>query len=445
MAAAERVAPVREEDRRRAVAAARKRVLIALAVLAPLAFLAWRAFHSGSAVKKLSPTAVGIPEPYARPVVADVDGDGVEDVILVTTMDRGRQSSEEHGRFAFVQAIDGKDGRVLYSIDQGRANSSGGDAKSSPRIVLVASKDRLGVARIPATGRTSLTIHELATGKELKELSFEPSTGRACENRGGPSSPKGTFFFERPGGSSGTVVDLDRATATAPARSTCGEVATANVADAPAESSTERTEGAPRFSQETRLRKGAGPYGGKTLVVLSSGLGFLVVDDKGAEPGATSASDGGVRPGDSGHGATEVVGLDVAAGKTLFERSLASLGFTTQEVDHIEATDRGPLLFFEGSAGLALLDATRGDKTWALGLPKGLHISSYTLTKGRAYLHVSGADSTTDDSVSKERSSRVLIVDLANGTYVRSLPEGPLDPEPPPAGGAGSPEPSPRP
>ena len=114
---------------------------------------------------------------------------------------------------AFVQAIDGSSGDVLYSLKQGPAHTSGAlDAKAPPRIVLAASARRLGVARIPAAGNASITIHELASGAEVKTLSFEPSSGRACENRGGPSSRKGTFFFERRESTSGTVIDLEQAT-----------------------------------------------------------------------------------------------------------------------------------------------------------------------------------------------------------------------------------------
>ena len=348
-----------------------------------------------------TPTAIreiGRPELHARPVVADVNGDGVEDMILVTRIDRGPSGGGDDGRFAaFVQAIDGSSGEVLYSLEQGPAYTSGAlDAKAPPRIVLVASAHRLGVARVPAAGNASITIHELASGAEVKTLSFEPSSGRACENRGGPSSPRGTFFFERRESPSGTVIDLERATKVAATASTCSEVATPNVADVPADAITDRSAWSPRFSHETKLRRGAGPHGGREVAVLTSGLGFLVVDRTSTEDG-----DAGLRA------TTDIVGLDVAAGKTLFERSLASLGFTTQLVDRIEATDLGPLLFFRGSAGLALLDPERGDKKWSLALAEGERLSSYTLSKGRVYLKI---------------DSRILVVDLASGTELRSIP-----------------------
>ena len=349
---------------------------------------------------------IGIPEPYARAIVADVNGDGVEDMILVTRVDRGSSGARAaDGRFeAFVQAIDGKSGELLFSLEQGPAYTSGAlDDKAPPRIVLVASAHRLGVARVGAVGNARITIHELATGAEVKTLPLESSSGRACENRGGPSSPRGTFFFERRSSTSGTVIDLEKATKVAATASTCGEVATANVADVPADAITDRDVWSPRFSHETTLRRGAGPYGGREIAVLTSGLGFLVVD-------RTSTEDGDAGP----RATSDVVGLDVAAGKTLFERSLASLGFTTERVDRIEGTDVGPLLFFSRgsarSAGLALvalLDPERGDKKWSLALPEGDRLSSYTLSKDRVYL---------------KTASRILVVDLASGSEIRSVP-----------------------
>ena len=419
----------------------------AAALVSVVVFLGF-GYRASSSTAALAAREVGVPELYARPVVADVNGDGVEDAILVTGIDRGPDRTEDgedtwgkdNGRFeAFVQAIDGKDGKVLWSVDTGPAYTSGGnDAKSSARVVLLASKDRVGIARILPAGPSRLTIHELATGKELKSLTFEHATGAVCENRGGPRSPRGTFHFARPGSTSGIVIDLQRGTATAPAPSSCGEVATPNVADVPVDSITDRTPWPERFSPETNLRKGAGPYGGRSIVVLSSGLGFLVVDQRVAqrerEPSgpAVAIDDGRAVPSGRANTKIEVVGLDVAAGKTNFERSLASLGFTTQVVDQIEATDEGLVLFFSGSDGLALLDAEHGDKKWSLGLPKGHRLSRYTLSNKRAYLHVFGPDPTTFGTLSKKLGSRVLIVDLATGKYVRSLPDGPLDPEPSP-------------
>ncbi|MBN9167499.1 MAG: hypothetical protein BGO98_38790 [Myxococcales bacterium 68-20] len=384
---------------------------------------------------------IGIPELYARPIAADVDGDGVEDMIVVTAIENGagareddevRRTSDQSGRFdALVQAIDGKNGTVLYSLAQGPAYSSlGADAKSSPRIVLVAGKDRLGVARVPQEGNASITIHELATGKELASLSFEPSSGRACEYVSGPARFPNRFLFERSGnGTSGTVIDLERATAKA-ASSSCGDYTTPNVADVPADSITNRTAWEPRFSPEIELRKGAGPYGGNMIVVARSGVGFLVTGEKAEEQPSVEANvpvdaGGGLRP-KLDNTKIELVGLDVAAGTTRFVRSLASLGFATQVVDHVEVIERGALLFFEGADGLALVDAEHGDKVWSLPLPDGHRLSSYTLSKTRAYLHVFGPDSESHGVVSKKLGSRILVVDLATGSSVRSVPDGPL-------------------
>ncbi len=406
-------------------------------------------YRSTTRTTEIAVREVGVAELYARPVIADVNGDGVEDAILVTGIDRGPDTSEdgedtwgkENGNFdAFVQAIDGKDGKVLWSVKQGRTYvSTGNDAKTSARIVVLAGKTRIGIARVPASGHANLTIHDLATGKELKQLAFDQVTGAACENRGLPGSPKGTFYFARAGNTSGTVVDLERATATSPAPSSCADLSTTSVADVPAEEITNRTLWSPRYSPETMLRQGAGQYGGRMIVVDGSGRGFVVVARRAAErerePAASgptiSIDDGDGLPARRDNAKIDVVGLDVLNGKTLFERSLASLGFTTQTVDHIEPTDHGPLLFFEGNAGLALLDPERGERKWSLALPKGDSLSTYTLSKTRAYLHVFGPDPAVYGFLSKKLRSRVLVVDLASGKYVRSLPEGPLDPEPP--------------
>lgn len=420
---------------RRVVAAVVVALLVVSAVVAVK--LAWRASPRATT---LAQAEVGIPELYARPIVVDVDGDGVEDMIVVTAIEGGAGAREdeagsrhdESGRFdAFVQAIDGKNGTVLYSLAQGPAYSSlGADAKSSPRIVLVAGKGRLGVARVPREGNAAITIHELATGKELASLSFEPSSGRACEYVSGPARFPTRFLFERSGtGTSGTVIDLERATAKA-ASSSCGDYTTPSVADVPSDSVTDRTASEGRFSPEIELRKGAGPYGGNMIVVARSGVGFLVTGEKPEQPPSVEAdvtvdAGGGLRP-KLDNTKIDLVGLDVAAGTTRFVRSLASLGFATQVVDHVEVTERGPLLFFEGADGLALVDAERGDKVWSLPLPNGHRLSSYTLSKARAYLHVFGPGSASKGVVSKELGSRILVVDLATGSYVRSVPDGPL-------------------
>jgi hypothetical protein len=174
-----------------------------------------------------------------------------------------------------------------------------------------------------------------------------------------------------------------------------------------------------RFSPETTLRKGAGPYGGRTLVVLPSGLGYLTVERSTAESATADAGAGHTTSSD-------VVGLDVVAGKTLFERPLASLGLSMGAVERIEATDRGPLLFFADGAGLALLEGQRGDLSWSLPLSKDERIASYTLTSSRLYLHVRRS---AGGHASPDPSPRIVVVDLASGRVLRTLPDARTDRE----------------
>lgn len=414
--------------------------LVAIPVVAGVA-LGIHGKQSKTAAVAASEPAV--PELYARPIAVDVNGDGVEDIVFVGAIDAGPRSSEddgvdtwgiENGHFEpFVQALDGRDGHVLYSIKLGEAYTSlGNDAKSSERIVLFASSARLGVARVPEVGNARVSIHELATGKETKHFTIEESSGRACVHRGSSAAAaKGTFSFDAPGGRPGTLVDLDRMAST-PAESACDDVATPDVADVPSNEITNRTVWQTRFSRETSLRSDVGAWNGKP-VVASAGLAVFV-DDRNptvrpsTEP-TVSFSNGGSTAVGVDNGRIDIVGLDVANGKTRFVRSLASLGLTTQTVDHLEGTDAGSLLFFSDGAGLALVEPTRGDLRWLLALSGGDRIASYTLTKTRAYLHVFGPGNTVFGFLSKKLASRILTVDLERGAIVGAIP-GPLPESP---------------
>ncbi|MDF2693270.1 MAG: hypothetical protein K0S65_1653 [Labilithrix sp.] len=368
-------------------------VVVAAAIAAVVAGVALRSSAPRQSAVAAR-TMVGVPEAYARPIAVDVNGDGVEDMVLVTSV----------GGDAFVQAIDGRDGHVLYAIDP--------EVHDAP-LALFARGDRLGVARIPASGNASVSIHELASGRSIQSRVLDPANGRICESAGGSkATPKGAFLFEGAAsadassfGGSGSVSVVDLASAKASqAKSRCGPVAKPNVADVPSASSAPPA----RFSAETPLRSGAGPYGGRDVVVVPSGLAFLMVDAP-VTPGETGAPESH----DAGAGTKTVVGLDLLSGTTRFERSLASLGLTTQAVDHIEATEKGALLFFEGDAGVALLDAEHGDRRWTMELPKGHRLASYTLSPTRLYLHVRSAD---------HASAKILVVDLTSGAAVQSIP-----------------------
>jgi hypothetical protein len=443
--------PKREPKPSLEEAASRKRMAwiiggIVTAFSASLVVVLAAPFSGSQRTREVAKSELGVPELYARPAIADVNGDGVEDVILVTAIDGGPQRREddddkwgqENGRFvSFVQAIDGQDGHVLYSIPQGKAFTSlGTEGKTtSERVVLVTRGSRLGVARIPATGEANITIHELASGKEIKKLSFPASSGSACQNEAAsPTAPKGTFWFAGPGGGPGTTIDLEHATSMASKQSSCAPFATPNVADVPEIAITDRTTWTPRFSHEMTLRKAASSTWGGREVVKSGRFGVFINDknvvEKPANVPTITIDNGGPSGSDRDSTKIDVVAFDLGEGKTQFERSLASLGFATETLDHLEGTDAGPLLFFKGSRGLARLDDTKGDKLWSLALPKGHRLSSYTLTKTRAYLHVFGPDNSVYGFLSKKLGSRVLVVDLAKGTYVRSIPAGALELEP---------------
>ena len=416
--------------RRRWIAGA----IVATALVASVALVASRRASPEAAA---APLPAGAPAHYGRPVIADANGDGVEDMIFVAAVERGPSSSDQAGpRDAsrvelFVQTIDGATGAVLHSISAGRASSSGDD--EAGRVVLVTSVGRLGVARIAAGGHAEMTIHELRSGATVATLSFEHATGRACEDDG--PSRGGAFVFEAKGGAPGTSIDLERG-ASSPAKMACGDVAQASVADAPVAPGADPADWPARFSHEMKLRKGTGPYGGR-LVVQSGILGVFVQGRvaRGAalhEDADAAATSGDVdaaatsSPADAAPAAGDapaVVAFDLAEGKTRFERSLASLGLAAEAVDHLEGTTRGPLLFLRGAGGLALLDAERGDQVWALRLPRGERLSRYTLTRTRAYLHVVDADPSAPPA---KRGARVLVVDLERGAYVRSVPSGSL-------------------
>jgi serine/threonine protein kinase len=415
---------------------------------------AYTAHRESSRAVAAAASTIGMPQLYARPISVDVNGDGTDDILIVNAVDNGVRTDDdgrpesydvEHGRFIdFVQAIDGKDGRILYSIKVGEGFVSVGPPNDkSVRAALIASKTRLGVVRLTRspTERTEIEIYELATGKSIKTIKIDASTGKVC------ATAKGLFQLDRATFSTVTTLDLDKATFTTNEGWSCS-LATPNVADAPASSDlkeriTSITVPSARFSAALPLRTG-GPYQGDE-VVSAGGIAVLVHDgnkspkqkEKEEKPtGITITMDNAVDAQSGGgpdNGKIDIVGLDLGTNEVRFKSSLASLGFTTQTIDHIEGTLDGTLVFFKGAAGLAFIDMT-GRRKWAMGLPKGTRLSSYTLAKSRVYLHVYGPDSSQAiySNLSKKLKSRLVSIDLETGAWWRSLPDGPLDPDPPP-------------
>ena len=424
-------------------------MLVSGAVIA--AIVGFCSMRSPGNAGAIASTTVGVPELYARPLAVDVNGDGVEDLVSVMGVDGGPHASEddddawgkENGRFeAYVQAIDGANGQVLYALPMGKAYTSlGNEAKTSRRITLVTNDRRLGVARIPPSGAATMTIHDLATGKELGKLSLDSLTGAIHEvTRGAGPSAHSAFVFERVGGAIATEVDLLAATAKpwapddATSRSARGP-STANVADAPVSEITSLTRLPVRYSRDVSVAEGA--FRGSTATIAASaskaarGRAVLVVsprtsDEPEAAPGITVTT-GELTGSRRDNTKTNVVGIDLPDGAKRFDRSLASLGFTREVVDRVEMLDgdRGVLLFFQGASGLALLDSSSGATRWALPLPEGARLSSYTLSATRAYLHVFGSDAAVYGYLSRKLASRILVADLTTGRWVRSVPEGP--------------------
>gem|GEM_PF-6519488 len=416
---------------------------VALAFAGLFALIPWLTKSHRETVNARS--TVGVPELYARPLAVDVNGDGAVDVLSVVGVDRGPEPHEddddawgkENGRFsAYVQAFDGRTGNLLYAIGTGDAYTSlGNDAKTSERIVLVATSSRLGIARVPPSGRAKLTIHELATGTEKKSLALDSVTGEACAARGGS-----TFLFRTPAG--GLVeVDLDAMTVRgAGATAACEAATSARVADVPQREITDRSSWSGRFSVEVPVPDG--PLRGKTGTAAPGGhIAFLLTAKANAPTPAREVAAGITisssedAPPVRDNTKLEVVAVELPSGLTRFARPLASLGFRREIVSHIEVPPGAAshaLLFFTGAKGLALVDGRTGEKRWALPLPKGHRISRYALTATHAYLHVFGPGETVYGFLSKKLGSRILVVDLASGQWVRSLPEGPLEPDPPP-------------
>ncbi len=440
-----------EADATIAAAGRRSVVMIAAMVVVPIVIVGGSVLLGG--VDKAHPpvdtTGPGVPELYARPIVADVDGDGVEDMIVVNAIQQPLLADKEYpdptwvkenGRFSpYVQAIRGNSGAVVYSLPLDKTYTSlGNEAAASERVVLVTEGKRLGVIRIPRAGVAHATVHDLATGKELASMKLHDLSGGACQNV--DRSP-GTFFLAHAGtsavatGGMGTKLDLGTAAASSPDSFACaaGGLATANVADVPIGEVTDLTVWPARYSAQTTLRQG--PHAGREARV-GGGIGVLVVDLNRGGPESVLPSvtidNGGDAHGRTDNGKVRIVAVDPKTGEPVFDRSLLALGLPKARVDHVEASDLGPLLFLAGrgsAGGLALVDPRTGEKKWSLALPAGARIASYTLSRRRAYLHVFSNEHAVYGFLSRKLGSRILVVDLASGHYERSLPAGSIEPE----------------
>lgn len=451
----ERIAQARKERQERGEAEANTKqaerknnrmalVLVGGGVITLTAIVLPIYWHDATRTSRSAQSTIGVPELYARPIALDVNGDGVEDIITTVGIDRGPSGDDdgpdtwgiENGHFdAFVQAVDGKSNKVLWAKKQGSAYTSlGNEAVSSPRIVLAARGNRIAIARVPNTGAVSISVVDRRTGDDLGGTKLGAASGVACD---GPTDT--TVIFEGLSGSPGAILDLEKVTARTDPSATCrSTVKVPHIADVPGTNLTNLTKWTPRFSREVKIE--SGPLNGRVASAEAGGaLGVLTVDQRTpsakapapapAPQGITITTDygGGVAEGGPDNTKLEVTAVQLGTGTKRWARSLASLGFTREVVDHIEMTSLGPLLFFQQSAGVALLDAETGARKWSRGLPKGHVLSSYTISKKGLHLHVFGPDPAVYGFLSKKLGSRILTVDLATGRYVRSIPEGPLD------------------
>lgn len=381
-------------------------------------------------------TAAAPPEIYARPLAVDTNGDGVVDVVSVVGVDEGPKPhgpdevdtfGQTDGRFVpHVQAIDGATGRPLYTLaGLGESFASNPSLEGKmPRTVLAAFGARLLVVRI-APNETVVEAVDLGTGKSLQSASFEPSSGAACDRAG-----KLVLGRRGPG-----AIVIDPATlARADGAAACGPgSASANVADAPDPKASSQSKLEARFSTATKIA--SGPDAGAAAIVGGGRVAFVRVpkttrgspDRSGP---SISFSEAGGQAGGVDNGEIRVVVADETTLAPIVAPSLLDLGLAWESVDHLAFVGREVLLVLVGESGFLRMGED-GKAKWRRELPKGTRVLSYTIARDRAYLHTVETGNTIYGFLSKKVRSRILVLDLVSGAWVRSIPEGPLDPTPP--------------
>ncbi len=386
----------------------------------------------------------GAPELYARPLAVDVNGDGITDLITAVGVDEGPHARDDDGNddwgadnghyLSYVQAIDGKSGRVLYHLgDYGKTYSSlGVDQKERTRVVLAAKDGVLVVARSLSTS-TAIDLVALSDGKPIKTAKAEGTTGAACDSASGIFLTGATSR----GGAAGLLIVPKDATIKSAARPLdCSTTAVANVADAPtSEGITNRGQNPPYFGAESAIV--AGRYTGRTARA-HDGLGVFIEKKQGGEaPNPTgpmvSFTDNSTPGRGPDNGSILVVGVEVATGVVRWETSLASLGVMQDSPDRVDIGPAGPVLILAGDGGIVALDAKTGKARFTQPFPAQTTVAQYTLTADRGFFHVFGyGNNVIYGFLSKKLESRTLIVDFNKKTIAASVPSGPLKPRPPP-------------
>ncbi len=423
-------------------AKARTRMFLAMGITAGLGLVVTAAALALSGSPKASVvkiTTAAPPDIYAKPLAVDVNGDGVEDVVQVVGIDTGPKSHDPDtvdtfgatdGRFTpHVQAIDGATGKPIYSLDGlGESFASNPSLEGKmPRTALAAIAGRLLVVHVNPND-TRVDTLELATGKNVKSVSFEPTTGAVCER-------DGKLVLARRAGNGAITLDpvsLVRA-ADVPGVACPPGSASPRVAEAsdPKASSQSRLEA--RFSVPATVT--AGPYAGNAAVVAGGRLAFVLTPAKKKVPEPTGPSisftQGGGEAGGADNTEIRLVVVEQTSGKELLSRPLTALGLPSETVEHVAFVGKDVLLVLRGEAGFVRVGED-GKSKWQRALPKDARVLSYTLSGERAYVHVVETATTIYGFLSKKLRSRTLVLDLVKGTYVRSIPEGPLDPKPEP-------------
>jgi len=379
------------------------------------------------------------PEIYARPLVVDTNGDGVEDVIQVVGVEQGPQTSGEDGEDTYaktdgrflphVQAIDGATGKPLYTLaGLGASFASNPSLEGKmPRTVLAALSKRLLVVHVNPND-TVVDAVDLGTGKRVQSATFEPVSGLACMR-------DGKLVLARRGITGGVVVDvatLARRTE-APSEPCPPGSASPLVADAPDPKASSQSPLEARFSVPARVT--SGPDVGAAAVRSGGRLAYVRVPAQAKGPPTSlpriSFSEAGGQAGGKDNTEIRVVIADATTGSEIAAPSLADLGLPTETVAHLVFVGADVLAVLEGESGLVRMSAD-GKARWRRQLPKGTRVLSYTLTAERAYLHTVETETTIYGFLSKKVRSRTLVLDLVKGTWIRSIPEGPLEPRPAP-------------
>jgi hypothetical protein len=412
--------------------------LVLLAMASPLlwGFIKARGWFAGHDLALLSGQAVVTPEIYAKPVLADVDGDGALDVVFAGGRDIGPDPEvegtdthwKEHGRYAtVVQAVSGRTGEPLYTLD-GLDGTYGPDPKASGflKVGLAATDEDLVIVSVGPSG-SRVHVHRLRSGELRKTL--EPPrrlSGRLCV-------VEGAVVMEAEVG----FVALDAAALTLDQKTTrgCdGKADDARVASAPLDRVSSR---APLEAELEEVPVPSGPYAARRA--RSNGERFALLDDHSPPPyvGARSPSldpGGGLAPGfRSDSREMDIVVLD-ERGAVHAKRSLFDLGLTYGLLHRIELTHHHVVLTAFDAVVVTNLEA---EVVARYALPRNVELRGTRYRaesdprKSALVLALRSADNTDHSSLSKKIGLRFVLLDLGTGN-ARSLQQVTETPAAPP-------------